>query len=53
MIEGYYDTSEKIDKVLEEYGKDLNYPDHPKHLEIICRPGDMLTFANALIEICK
>jgi hypothetical protein len=53
IVEGYYNTSEEIDKVLERCEKDSNHSDCPKHLEIICRPGDMLKLANALTEICK
>lgn len=53
LVEGFYNKPEEIDKALSEYGKDSNYPDYPKHLEIICRPRDMLALANALIEICE
>lgn len=53
MVEDFHKTAEEIDKAISEYGKDPNFPDYPKHFEIVCRPEDMLKLAKTLIEICE
>lgn len=53
IVEGYHETSEEIDNALGEYGKNPDFPNYPKHLEIVCHPEDMQNIAKALTEICK
>ncbi|MDH5267903.1 MAG: hypothetical protein OEW62_09540 [Candidatus Bathyarchaeota archaeon] len=53
IIEGYYDTSGKIDKAVSEYGKNRDFPDYPKHFEITCGLDHMLEIAETLTEICQ
>jgi hypothetical protein len=53
IVEGYYETSEMIDKALSESGNNAEFPDYPKHFEIVCSLGHMLEIANALTKICQ
>lgn len=52
IVEGYYDTSEMIEKAVSEHGKNRDFPDYPKHFEITCGLDHMLEIAGALTEIC-
>jgi len=51
IIEGYYATSELIDKVLSEPRKNEHFLEHPKHFEIICSSEDMTEIGKALMKI--
>jgi len=52
IVEDLHSSSEQIDKAIDSFGKNPNIPDYPKHLEITCRPEEMLELAKALTEIC-
>ena len=53
IVQGHHKSSEDIDKAISSYGKDAKCPNYPKHLEIICRPNDMLELAKTMTEFCK
>ena len=53
IVEGYYETSEMIDKAISEYGKNPEFPDYPKHFEIVCGLDHMLEIARTLTDICQ
>jgi hypothetical protein len=53
IVEGHYVSSEAIDKAIASYGENAEFPNYPKHIEIICRPNEMLELAKILTEFCK
>jgi len=58
FVEGYHGTKEEMEKAIREgrigdAPKALFPEDYPKHLSIVCRPSDLIRFANALKRICE
>lgn len=53
IIEGNYKSSEMIDKAINEYGKNPQFPDYPKHFEITCGLDHASEIARVLTEICQ
>jgi hypothetical protein len=52
IVEGFHNSSEQIDKAIDSFGKNAEFPEYPKHMEIVCRPEEMLELAKTITEIC-
>lgn len=53
IVEDCYNSSEAIDNAIQSCRKNPEFPEHPKHLEIVCRPEEMLELAKNITKICE